>query len=456
MTWRDRGWVLVIAGTMLAVVGCGDDDGTGGADGGGGGGIDGGGGEVDGGGAPVDSGTSGGDEDAGPLPDVVTYYEHVRPILAEHCVGCHVDGGVAPFALDTYEAADLMATRIAEVTRARIMPPWLADNSGDCHTWQDARWLTEREIATLEAWDAMDEPMGDPATPAPTVPPLPELTGSVTTIQTADYTPNASANDDYRCFVVDGPTADTFLTGYEVHPGNDAIVHHVIVYAPTDAGAANNARTLDANEAGDGYTCFGASRVNAYPVVLWAPGGGATLFPEGTGVPLTGGLPLIIQVHYNVLGGDGGDQTTVELQTANSATRARIVPLGDYDMAVEGGRESVSTSHTEDLADLTRGFTIPLTVYGMFPHMHTLGRELRVDHIAAGGAEQCLVDVPRWDFNWQLAYFYETPVEISSADSLRITCSYDTRGRSGTVTWGEGTEDEMCLNFFYVVIGSGL
>ncbi|AKF06514.1 hypothetical protein [Sandaracinus amylolyticus] len=336
------------------------------------------------------------------------------------------------------------------------MPPFLADNSGECHTWRDARWLTDREIATLAAWDEQGEPEGDPATPPPTVPPLPELTGTVSMIQTEVYTPDDSSTDDYRCFVVDGPDATTFLTGYEVHPGNAPIVHHVIVYAPTNADAANEARQLDANEAGPGYTCFGASNVNAFPVVLWAPGGGATTFPEGTGVELTGGLPLIIQVHYNLLAGNEPDQTSVELQTAPSATRARIIPLGDYDMSIGPRMSSVSTSETVDLSDFTRGINLPITIYGMFPHMHTLGRQLQVDHIANAGAEQCLIDVPRWDFNWQLAYFYEEPIRISSLDSMRITCTYDTSERDETVTWGEGTQDEMCLNFFYAVIATGL
>jgi hypothetical protein len=360
--------------------------------------------------------------------------------------------------LDSYDATAPLATRIMEVTRDRIMPPWLADNSGACNTWRDARWLSARELALLAAWDEQGEPMGDPSTPEPVVPPLPTLTGSVSTIQTEMYTPDDSRTDDYRCFVVDAvSTTDTYLTGYEVHPGNTASVHHVIVYAPTDASAGTAARANDADEAGPGYTCFGAAGVNAYPVVLWAPGGGATLFPEGTGVRLTGGLPLIIQVHYNLLANGDPDQTSVDLQTAGSATNARILPIGDYDMTIAPRMASVSTSHTQDLSALTRGFDVPLTIYGEFPHMHTLGRQLRVDRIPdGGGAEQCLVDVPRWDFNWQLAYFYETPITISSLDSLRITCTYDTRDRDAPVSWGEGTQDEMCLNFFYVVVAGGL
>jgi hypothetical protein len=407
-----------------------------------------------------------GTPDAGPGIDAelplgdVTYYEHVRPILAEHCVGCHVAGGIGPFPLDTYEATAPLATRIAQVTRDRIMPPYLADASGDCQTFDDPRWLSDRQLDTLAAWDEQGEPVGDPATPLPEVPPLPTLDGTLTSIDIGiDYQADDTGPDDYRCFMVEAPfDTEYFLTGYEVHPGNRATVHHVIVFAPFDDAATTQARNLDAADAEPGYTCFGAPGVDAFPVVLWAPGGGATNYPAGTGVRLAGGAPLIIQVHYNTLAGNGTDRTSVDLETATSVPRAaRIIPVADFDLYIEPRMASVSTTDTWDLSIFTRGSALPLTIYGAFPHMHTLGRTLRVDHIREGtGVEQCLVDVPRWDFNWQLAYFYERPLTISTVDSLRITCSYDTSSRSEGISWGEGTRDEMCLNFFYVVIAGGL
>lgn len=390
--------------------------------------------------------------DAGELVSGVTYYEHVRPVLTRNCVPCHVAGGVGPFPLDTYETAAPLATRIMQVTRDRIMPPWPGDNSGECHTFRDARWLSDEELGLLAAWDAAGEPMGDPATPAPPAPPVPTLAPPTSTIQTPVYTPPASGNDDYRCFVVSGVSAtDTFLTGHQVEPGNRAMVHHVIVYAPNDDAAANAARSRDS---GAGYSCFGGPGVNASPVVIWAPGSGATLYPEGTGVRLRGGAPLIIQVHYNLLANRRSDQTRIRLKTSASAINALIWSLADYDMSLAPRMASVSTSHSQNLSSVLSGDQT-ITIYGHFPHMHTLGTEIRVDHQVPSGAEQCLIDLPRWNFNWQMVYFYETPIVISSLDTLRLTCTYDTRTQTSQVRWGEGTEDEMCINFFYVVVGAG-
>jgi hypothetical protein len=416
-------------------------------------------------GAP-DAGSSGGDaqtesdaatSEAGPpesgdagLPpaEEVTYYRDVRPILARHCVRCHAGGGIAPFPLDSYEAARPLASLIATVTRQRIMPPYLADNSGACQTFRDAAWLSDREIEALEAWDAQGEPEGDPRTPPPEIPPPPRLEGEIHSISTGvDYVPDPSRTDDYRCFVVESPLSDRYyVTGYEVHPGNASIVHHVIVYAPQSDDAGNEARERDAREEGPGYTCFGSSHVDALPVVLWAPGGGATLFPAGTGLQIDGSRPLIIQVHYNTLAGAGSDRTRVDLQTARSAIRAFFGPLAAHDLALPPRMESVTATAEQSLAELP----VSLRVWGTFPHMHTLGRSLQVDRIASDGTEQCLVRLPRWDFRWQLAYWYETPFRVTRADTVRITCTYDTRSRTETTYWGEGTLDEMCLNFFYV------
>ncbi len=425
MIWDDKRCVFLV-GLVFVLGGCGENHST-----------------------PLDASVS---SDAG----TVTYFGDVRPVLAEHCVGCHSVGGIGPFALDTYESAARLATRIKETTRDRIMPPWPADNSGECNTFSGARWLDDAELAILAAWDEQGEPMGDPSTPAPTVPSLPTLTGSTSTIETPVYAPSTSASDDYRCFVVDAVQAtDTYLTGFQVRPGNSTMVHHVIVYAPVNGSAANAARSQDT---GTGYPCFGGAGVNAYPVALWAPGSGATHYPENTGIRLIGGMPLIIQVHYNLLAaGDGTDQTRVDLETAARATNAGIVSVADLGLMLPPRVESVSTTHTENLSVLTGGADISLTIYGMFPHMHTLGRELRVEHLPHDSTEsQCLIDVPRWNFNWQLSYFFETPITISSLDSLRITCTYDTRDRTLPVTWGEGTQDEMCINFLYVVAGGGL
>jgi hypothetical protein len=404
--------------------------------------------------APDPSASSDAGSSADALAVPVTYYGDVRPILAARCLSCHTGDGIAPFALDSYDLSRAMAARIALATRERRMPPFLADGSGSCQTYATTRWLSERELDVLDAWSAQGAPEGDPSTLGPTVVAPPTLTPPVATLDTGvDYTPSTAREDDYRCFVVEAPiaTGPYFVTGSEMHPGNARIAHHAIVYAPTNDAQADAARALDETEDGPGYTCFGGAGVRAMPVALWAPGAGATLYPTGTGVQLEGGRPLIIQIHYNTHAAPGtSDRSHFDLQTVTSGvTPAYWVPIADTGLVLPPHMSSAGATASAHVVDLTR-LTINLHAYGTAPHMHTLGRSTHVSVTRDGGEEECLLELPRWDFHWQQAYFYERPIPLAPTDLLTITCDFDTSSRSETTTWGEGTSDEMCIDFLYL------
>lgn len=381
----------------------------------------------------------------------VTFNDDVAPILEEHCVACHTEGGIAPVALTSYEATRRVAPLIASSTRARTMPPFIVDNSGSCNRFDDARWLSDHEIDTIARWVEQGAAEGEGT--AVLVPgALPGLDEVSTTLDIgADYAPSTSADDDYRCFVVEPEFQGTrYLTAFEVHPGNARLVHHAIIFAPISADAGKQARALDGVEEGPGYTCFGTAGVLALPVMVWAPGTGATHYPEGTGIPLVGETPLVVQIHYNLLAGEAGesDRTTIDLQLADHVEdEASVEMLADFLMSLPPGRENAQTSHR---GGFIGGSSQPATLWGAFPHMHKRGTALRVDVVDEQAPDVCLVDVPRWDFDWQTMAFYDTPIELASPDALRIRCTYDTRGETQNLTWGDGTDDEMCLNAFYV------
>ncbi len=89
-----------------------------------------------------------------------------------------------------------------------------------------------------------------------------------------------------------------------------------------------------------------------------------------------------------------------------------------------------------------------IRVHGVAPHMHELGRTLRV--VSRGARETCLSDVTRWNFHWQRLFFYAAPVEVNPGETLAITCGYDSTSRTAATRRGEGTQDEMCLNYLYL------
>ncbi|MBL9038727.1 MAG: hypothetical protein JNG84_09455 [Archangium sp.] len=371
-----------------------------------------------------------------------TWYEDVLPITQKQCANCHAVGGIAPFPLETYEQAKALATMMKSAVTERRMPPWMP--SGDCGgTFRDERRLTQAEIDVIAAWADSGAREGDASKAPPAPAPLGVLPRIDATVAMPEaYTPTRSLSDDYRCFLIDpGLTSTKQLTGYDILPGNRAVVHHVIMYLVDKA----NAERADREAAGPGWTCFGASGVrgDGPAVGAWAPGSPSVIFPAGTGITLEAGKAFAMQVHYNTAGGTGSDLTTVKLMYATSpVTGAYLLPVVDDDFSIPPG--ATGYSHSKDFEN-----TLPINVriWGLLPHMHTKGARITLT-AGPNSTDTCLVDVPRWDFRWQQQYYRPTAFELKPSEKFRINCSWN-NPTSRTITWGEGTDDEMCFAYVY-------
>lgn len=386
----------------------------------------------------ADAGSGGVDDTAGDLPPgAVTFAEHVAPIMAEHCWGCHIDGGIAPFPMQDYDAVAPLSSAIVAATASRAMPPWPLDASGACGSFVGERWLDDDELAIFAAWDQGGAPPGDLAkVPAPSPPPsLGEVSASVAI---EAYTPQGSPpdvpNDDYRCFLVAPPSdVDTVLTAFEVHPGVPEMAHHIVVFALGSDAAVSEAVAKYGSDGRPGYTCFGGAEVSDYSIVAaWTPGVPIMRFPAGTGMPITGGRPLLVQMHYNLSATIAEDATAIDLQFDPDATPLESLVISDYDLSIPAG----STDHVEGTS---ASFGGDRTIVGAFPHMHQIGKDLRVQF-----GDTCLLDAVRYDFHWQETYSFATPVVIPSGSEVSLRCTYDATGRDHTTHFGEGSADEMC------------
>jgi len=409
---------------------------------------------------------------SGPIAEL-GFYDDVAPILAAHCNGCHRDGGVAPFPLTSYADASAWSASILAAIEARTMPPFNVNNDGSCHTFTDARWLADEEIDTIAQWIAAELPEGDASLGVPEPPATPTLTGAgVRSVSTpAAYEPQpgvvpGTEADDYRCFLVDPElAADRYLVGFEIVPGDERIVHHVVVFN-VDPERPNSGTTngdviaeLDEQTPEAGWPCFGAAGdgvwVEGVPIT-WAPGTGATAFPEGVGVRLAAGQKLVIQVHYNLAHGDEGPApaTELKLDLAESVERRAHVALVDGFLLtllgepamLPAGEEAAAFEYDVALSaipNMTTEFD-EVEVIGLLPHMHTRGERMRID-FDVDGVDECGAEVDRWDFDWQQTYFYEEPIPMRMSDRMRVRCEWNTMGESEPVPPGLGTDGEMCL-----------
>lgn len=388
---------------------------------------------------------------AEPAPGALTYHRDIAPILASHCVDCHRPGGIGPFPLGTYEEVAPYAESIATVTAERSMPPQNLDNSGACNTYVDARWLDEGDIATIAAWVQAGAPAGPATTHDPQQgPPAWQLDRvDLTLTMPEPYTPDPSLEDEYRCFILDpGLSADAFVTGFEVRLGQPAMVHHMTLFALDFADDEREAAALDAADEGPGYTCFADPGVRSRWLVSTGPSDRGGPLPDGTGLPMSAGRKTVLQMHYNRQHGTFPDQTAIDLKLEpRVAHEAFVESVADTELLLPPGRPAVVETDTLALDD-------EYTLWGVWPHMHSLGTELRVT-VTRPGSEVCLAQVDHYEFHWQRFAFYEQPIHVHAGDTLRISCTYDTTSRDTTTVWGLGTADEMCIGFFYITERTG-
>ena len=404
------------------------------------------------------------------------YYEDVAPILAESCNGCHKEGGVAPFSLESYEDARAWAPAIAAAVEARTMPPWNVNNDGSCQTYHDARWLFDDEIETLREWADLEAPEGDATLGVPEPPAPRTLEGpAVVSHYTPRYTPvaagiEAAEFDDYQCFLIDPElVSDRFLVGFDVVPGDDRVVHHVVgfnVDPQLQMGPRTNAQVmeeLDAQYEGPGWDCYAAAGegvvMEGVPLT-WAPGSGATNFPDGTGIRIKAGQKFVIQMHYSLIdAGPTEEQTEIKFAFADEVEREGHMALIDglllsllgRPAELEPGREDVQFSWSRPLNQVPN-LNVDLTdveLLGILPHMHQRGRKMTIQ-VERNDGMQCAGNVDRWDFNWQQSFFYEQAIPMTGTDQLHVTCEYDTRGDTEPVGPGFGTDAEMCLVGLFV------
>jgi Copper type II ascorbate-dependent monooxygenase, C-terminal domain len=375
------------------------------------------------------------------VSDVPTYYADVAPLVGEHCAGCHTQGGSAPFPLDTYEQVADRAGLVAHVTHERLMPPWPADSSGACNTFVGARWLDDAAIATFAQWRDAGAPAGEPRDTAVGPPVTAPFTETVRIGASAPYVV-APGPDEYRCFVVDPMLdGDRYITALAMQLDRADVVHHMQLFA---ADKASEETTLDALAGPAGYAC-GEEGVGAplRYVGVWAPGDDVRRWPEGSGIVLRGGHRLVVQIHYHNHGAvPVSDQTHVALELAET-----VEHVGDIRSArntalyLPPGLDAVTAVGTHEIG-------LTGTARAVRIHMHELGTRARLELIR-GDQARCLLDIPRWDFGWQLFYSFAEPIALEVGDHVRLTCAYDTRSQTEPVRWGLGTNDEMCIGYTF-------
>jgi hypothetical protein len=384
---------------------------------------------------------------APPRPAPVTYNKHVAPILFKHCASCHRPGEIGPFSLLTYKDAAKRAGFLKEVTGARRMPPWKpVPGYGD---FQDTRRLSDAEINILARWADTGAPQGDPRD----LPPAPKFTegwqlGKPDLIlkMPEAFTVPAGGRDIYRCFVLPtGLKKKRAVAAVEFRPGNRRAVHHAVIAIDT-SGAA---RKKDKADGKPGFRSPGGTFGIPVAGFLggWSPGATPRRLPDGVGRRLPAGSDLVVQIHYPATGKEEKDQSAIGLFFTRKPPEkfVRVIVLPERRLRIPAGEKQYRVSAR---------YTLPVDVHaiGVLPHMHLLGREMKLTAGLPDGKKQPMIWIKDWDFNWQGQYQYAREIALPKGTVLHLEASFDNSAGNPknpnspprVVRNGPRTTDEMC------------
>lgn len=389
---------------------------------------------------PGEVAESGADLWASAKPRPVDWASDVAPLLHRHCAECHRPGQPAPMELLDYDDAAGWAPMIAEVALSTRMPPWFADPRHG--RFKNERRLTETEKKTLELWAASGAPQGDLAkAPAPPTFADPEwrIGAPDMVIELPEPQPiPAEGVVQYRYAEVDpGFTEDQWIQASDCAPTARKQTHHVIAYVLPPGKKASEVLSNPV-----GVLSLGA-------LAGWAPGTDAMNLPDGQAIRIAKGSTLLFELHYNPNGTAATDRTRVAFRR----TRVPVVTELKNDAVM---KFDFRIKPHDEAATFTAARTIERDglLLEMTPHMHVRGKAMRYE-LERDGVRRILLDVPRYDFNWQLSYEPLVPIALRRGDKLLLTAIFDnSKGNPHnpnpgiTVTWGDQSFEEMMIGYF--------
>ena len=388
----------------------------------------------------------------------ITYCRDIAPLIQTRCQNCHRPGQVAPFSLTSFEEAAKHAEMLVEVTQKRIMPPWMPGSNSQ-HRFVGERWLTDEELNLLRDWVTAGCAKGDEAD----LPPAPQFaegwqlgTPDLIVKMPESFTVPADGPDLLQNFVIPlGTDSDHLVAAVEFHPGNKRVVHHAVLFLDSKG----QARKLDEATPEPGYPNFGGPGFLPDGALGgWSVGNTARRLPNDMGRYLKKGSDLVVQVHYHPTGKEEVDQSEiglyfvkkpVEESLKESAKLVGSIWMANYEMDMAAGDNDYRRSSSYRLPK-------DCIIVGIVPHMHLLGKSIKVTARLPDKSTEVLIDVPNWNYNWQDEYYFERPFKLPAGTVLIVEATFDNSDQNPSnpssppkrVTWGEETDDEMLFCFF--------
>jgi hypothetical protein len=381
-----------------------------------------------------------------------TFTKDIAPILYSKCVQCHRAGDIAPMQLQTYKDVRPWAKSIQEQVSKRAMPPWFADP--DHGKFRNDRHLTDGEIKLISAWVAAGAPEGNPKD----LPPLPAMAQGWSFERPPDLVIEmplevkipAEGQLDMMNYYAPVPfKTEQWVEAVELRPGNRQVVHHSIVNVVTlPPGLTQEQLTSGKKYGGLGWKLIGQ-----------APGKGAERHTDGVAKRIAPGSYFEFNMHYTPTGKPETDRSLLGLWFAKGPIHHEVVTRPAMEQTLLGGKvvsrmqiPKIPAGDPNWAIDGQMTVKDDITLYSLSPHMHFRGHDMKYTVRFPDGHEEVLLNVPHYDFEWQLNYEFDKPVKIPAGSTFIVNGHFDnSKGNlknpdpTADVVWGQQSWNEMFI-----------
>jgi len=339
------------------------------------------------------------------------YAKDVAPILKENCAHCHVQGGIGPFAMNSYDIVRGFAPMIREVLLTKRMPPAQVDPH--VSRFQNANYISNEQLQTLVHWIDAGAPRGkSKEDPLHAVKPINsewQLGPPDMIVEVPAYEVPATGVIDYFNHVIDLPfNEDKYVRAVQFIPGDKRVLHHLLSYMSSPD--YDRSKTISEENVRDFLEGYAPGKTDA------------TVFPQGTGVFVPKGFKLVMQMHYTTMGKPVTDKTRVGLYFHKTPPANKYLT---YPISHGGKALQIPPGETDHKMNGQFVFNEEIMLYALRPHMHYRGKAFRFKAIYPDGTTEVLMNVPNYNFAWQPTYRLTQPKLLPAGTRIVTDGVYD-------------------------------
>lgn len=299
---------------------------------------------------------------------------------------------------------------------------------------------------------------------------------------------------EWTWFIVPGGfKEDTWVTSVEVKPSELAVTHHIcLAYLPPDprtqyftASARQVPRDDEGNEINVGRggpppaapaappaargagpqlppqlfnTALGILARSNGLEECYEPGRAPADFrPFNAAKLIPAGTDIAVNVHYTPNGKAVTDHVQIGFTLAKTPPKRRYLALSTSSPSDRQRFAIPPLDPSWEAPPAVVTFDKDVELVGLMPHMHVRGKAARFYLDYPDGRTETVLNVPRYDFNWQL--WYDTSVRVPRGTKMRVFAWYDNSpgnkfnpNPNATVYYGDQTWEEMHFPSYGIVV----